>query len=534
MTDEFELQARRSKMAQIRALQDADELRQSQLAVLVPQRRSQEESGQVILEEFWRTGDVVALRDQLGQWAHLPGFQAYGGVNGQMFLNQLVGYSPDQGELSRLLMRCLRLPSDDRSAAVAISDLVTYTESIKKGAHPAPRRSVFFLSFFWALQDHDHFPCFWPSAEGMTRQLGWLSPADDLGELYLNFRELMLSLGEPEPNELALFWASEGSRFIGINPTILERCRRNLELNATRADEQYPDSVAEAAAASNARAIVGELAMAGSALADRVAEALGRSVKAETPSVMWSPKAYRGDGWVRWGVMGEGGSPSVSMRVWVTASGMFIGLHPGWYRSGWYDEARLALQASAPATASWFNVRFNSERVLLDAGDGAEGEFLLGWHLPRLDLSADELADLIVARSADLQPAVDKLVALVGGPQSERDLSAPDPLLPLVKEFITTRPYPTAKDDTARSDRAAMAALLASDEVQIIDLAEFRRIYNGNRYGSPGPQSGLNTTLRDATPAELQEYFSRIHYLLWGEGDDADRIDALLDPERLY
>ena len=106
-------------MAQIRALQDADELRQSQLAVLVPQRRSQEESGQVILEEFWRTGDVVALRDQLGQWAHLPGFQAYGGVNGQMFLNQLVGYSPDQGELSRLLMRCLRLPSDDRSAAAA-------------------------------------------------------------------------------------------------------------------------------------------------------------------------------------------------------------------------------------------------------------------------------------------------------------------------------------------------------------------------------------------------------------------------------
>lgn len=534
MTDEFELQARRSKMAQFRKLQDSDPVRTAQLEVLLPQRQAQTVTGLEILERFWRSGDVVALRDELGQWCHGPGFAAYGGVNGQMFLNQLVSYSPDADALARLLGRCLRAPSDDEQARAFIRELAAHAESVKKGAHPAPRRSMFFLSFFWSLQDGENWPCFWPSAEAMTRQLGWLPPIDEYGDLYIAFRSLVLELGEAQLNELALFWVSEQKVFTGLDPSIIERCRVNVEVASTMVDDSYRDAMVETRAASNARAIIGELALAGQALADQVAEALGRSVKVETPSLFWARKYYRGDGWVRWGVTDEGGSPPASLRLWVTPSGIFIGLHPGWYRNGWYSEARRAVADVIPSSCAVFPVRSDDNRVDPEPDDRWEGEFLLGVHSRHVASNPSQLARQVVGLAADLQPALDRLVAQFGGRVGKAAQPANDPMRARVQQFIEQRPYPSDKDDNAKADRAMMAAQLAPDEVTVMDLVDLRRIYNSNRYANPGPQSVLNSTLRDATPAELQDYLERIHFLLWGEGDDADRIDELLDPNRKY
>lgn len=44
-----------------------------------------------------------------------------------------------------------------------------------------------------------------------------------------------------------------------------------------------------------------------------------------------------------------------------------------------------------------------------------------------------------------------------------------------------------------------MAALLAPEELPVLDLGELRSMINTKGYGSPGPQSILNTTLRDAS-----------------------------------
>ena len=86
MSEEFETRARRGKMAQIVAAQAEDAARVAQLEQLMQLRATQTVTGLEILQRFNTGGDVNALKDELQQWGQGPGFQAYGGVNGQMFL----------------------------------------------------------------------------------------------------------------------------------------------------------------------------------------------------------------------------------------------------------------------------------------------------------------------------------------------------------------------------------------------------------------------------------------------------------------
>lgn len=53
------------------------------------------------------------------------------------------------------------------------------------------------------------------------------------------------------------------------------------------------------------------------------------------------------------------------------------------------------------------------------------------------------------------------------------------------------------------------------------------------RYGSPGPQSVLNTTVRDADEVEMERILRSIGYLCWGEDDPSVRLDRLLTDDQL-
>src|SRR5690606_6622078 len=88
----------------------------------------------------------------------------------------------------------------------------------------------------------------------------------------------------------------------------------------------------------------------------------------------------------------------------------------------------------------------------------------------------------------------------------------------------------TPADEEHHADRRRFAALLAKDAIGLVDPAELATIWTTRRYRSPGPQAVLNTTLRDADPAEYDRILDSVSYLCWGEGEDADRIDDLLDP----
>ena len=126
MNDEFELNARRLKMAQILDAQGSDAVRMAHVEKVLKQRAALDASAKGIVQHFVETLDVEQFRSALDTWGRSDGYQAFGGVNGQMFLNQLVGYSPDADVLARLLARCIEVPSSPQAAARAISDLATH------------------------------------------------------------------------------------------------------------------------------------------------------------------------------------------------------------------------------------------------------------------------------------------------------------------------------------------------------------------------------------------------------------------------
>jgi 5-methylcytosine-specific restriction protein B len=534
--DAQENQRRWRKFEQIAAAQVTDAERMAELETVTADRMARVPEALALLDELDAGGDAEAFRAQLDQWSRRPGFPAFGGVNGQMFVNQLVNYTDDPAELARLLSRVLRPPADETEARDRIRQALALVDQVRRGAHPAPKRVPYVLSFFWSLQDHARWPCMWTSAEKMLTQLGWLVAPPALDDLYLQFREIVLSLGGPEDVEHALSWL-ETHRFTGLDPGLVERCRYAVNLKAQRpADESYPSVDYRRHAENNSRAIVGDLWLLGVDQEEAVANAVGRSVKVVRPPLKWKEGSapYRTDGWVDWRMTG-GSGPSI--RVWATCEGVAVGLDPGLVREGWYGEASVALSGVAPPGMQFFGLHHQAPNRLEAQGDQAPtGQFLLGRWFPGDEaLDRVDLADDVVAIAAELQPAVDRLMHVANNAVSEVT-TAPSPLPDddldgEVERFRRERGYPIEKDGWNRAEREVMASLLAHEELAVLDLGDLRSIINTKRYGSPGPQSVLNTTLRDATTTEIDHLLSTLDFVLWGDGPEEDRIDAALDSD---
>ncbi len=532
--DEREVRRRQRKFAQIAAAETADGDRVSALKAVRAARAERIPEALEILSRLDTTGDVEAFRAELDQWSRRPGYPAFGGVNGQMFVNQLVNYTDDPVGLARLLGQVLRPPAEEAEARDKIERVLALVDEIRRGAHPAPKRVPYVLSFFWALQDHASWPCMWTSAEKMLTQLGWLVAPPTLAELYTEFREIVLSLGHPDDVEHALSWL-ETHRFTGLDPSLVERCQYAVELKAQRApDGSYPSVEYERNAEPNSRAILGDLWLLGANQEQAVANAVGRSVKVVRPPLKFKegPAPYRTDGWIDWR-MASGSGPSV--RVWATCDGVAVGLDPGWVREGWYSEASAALSTVVPSGMEFFGLHHQAPNRLHPEGTTPpDRQFLLGrWFADEEALDRVDFADEVVAIAAELQPSIDRLMQLAGDAEAVPSTVAPqvadDDLADKVQQFRRERGYPIEKDRWNRGEREVMAALLSPEELPFLDLGDLRSIINTKRYGSPGPQSILNSTLRDASPAEIDRILATLDFVLWGDGADEDRIDQALD-----
>lgn len=118
-----------------------------------------------LLADLRHTVDLKAFVERTDSWSRKPTTLAFNGANGQMLLNQLVKHASDPEELARLLAESLTVPASGDEAAAKIRELCDYVESVKVGTHPGPGRVPNFLSYFWALSDHDRWPVIWPSTE---------------------------------------------------------------------------------------------------------------------------------------------------------------------------------------------------------------------------------------------------------------------------------------------------------------------------------------------------------------------------------
>jgi len=522
---EQETARRRRKFQQVIDTQGGDPDRMAHLDAVEAHRAERRAEAVVILDELERSVDVEAFRAATGQWSKRPGFDAFGGVNGQMFLNQVVNAAHDDQELGRLLIEVFRPPADLSDARRRIGLLLAFVESVKKGAHPAPKRVPYVASFFWSLRSPESWPCMWTSAEEMLARLGWLVLTDDHAENYVRFATTLLSLdvGLEEAGH-ALFWLRDHP-FTGLDPSLVQRCRENVEWR--EADGTFARPADAEQAERNARAVIGELGLLASDLEGEVAGAIGRSVKRKGPRLDWAPNVQRADEWVDLRAGGGEGS----MRVWASAAGVAVGLSPDWVRPGWDDEAGRALRSLVPSGMEYVKVSSAYERLDREATYDGGAFFLCRWFPGEKALDRIDFRDDVLAAASELQPAFDELSRLIRGATEAESPRDDHGLAARVAEFRAARGYPNAKDDFHNAERKAMAELLRPEELAVIDLGDFRAIYNGNRYGSPGPQSVLNRSLRDASPVELEEFAEKLGYLLWDETDPPERrIDRLLDP----
>lgn len=528
---DIETEFRRRKYEQIARAQASDEDRRRQLAQGKADRAQRRPEALEILGELRESRDAEVFRAQLQAWVKKPGFGGFDGFNGQMFVHQVVKKSEDKRVIADLLFDVLSAPTNEQEARSKIQRFVEYVDTIKKGGHPAPKRVPFVTSFFWAIQDHDQWPCLWNSAENMLVRLGWLALGPDHPTTYLNFRSIVLSLGEtPDDVEYALYWF-ENHLFTGLDPALVDRCVHNIELNSDQEDPAipYPDPASANAAERNARAILGDLTLLGLNQETSIAQVLGRSVKVTTPKLTFTDAGrFRSDGWVAWRVREVA---LASLRVWVNGEGVAIGLHPGWLNEGWYDKASAAIQPHLPSQVEWFALSSSPLRIERAGSVRPTGEFFVGRWFPKEDaLDRTDFADDVLTATAELKPAMDELARLAGGPTTSGQTRVDDPLTDLVAEFRVKRGYPGDKDSFHIAERKSMAKVLSADELEVMDLSELRSIYNSNRYGGPGPQSVLNRTLRDASPVELEKFAANLRYLLWDEDDpDEQRIDRSLD-----
>ena len=528
--NEVEVARRQRKYKQIAEAQALDLERMAEIAKTESDRAERSTELVPIMDALLAGGSAADFRAAVDKWSRKAGFSGFNSPNGQMFVNQLVGAASDD-EVADLLRRILPVPSSEEVARARLAEGAEFVASVRKGAYPTPTRIPFLCSFFWGWQDSQEWPVAWPSAVRSLVDLSWLEQSGDLAVDYLAFRAQVRSLGAPPADVVHAFYWFDKQRFVGLDPGLTERCARALELTEGRVEGAYSSETDRVEARLHARAVLAELKLLGRALQDAVATTLGRSVKAMLPDVIWGDGVFRGDGWVHWRI---GQANGAGLRVWVTAEGVAIGVHCGWYRNGWYESVPALVEGRVPAGARVMTVKLGNHRLRPDE-DGSGRECVIGWWLAGAQaLDRADLAQQILAAASDLQPVIDAL--LIGADDASAKVVEPDgsddPLQSLKAQFVLERGYPTDKDVHQRADRDRLAEALQPDQLLVGDLTELRGIINTGRYGRPGPMAELNRTLRDADPSELERILEAISYLCWGKDPVDQRIDGLLDPDQ--
>ena len=168
-----------------------------------------------------RLGDFKRNIDSVNKRNRLWGFK---GMNGMMFFNMLYNSSQKVGlmpSLRQTLIECLKMPQDIKEAREKIRDFVTLVENIKalslsKGISrrksPKTKSSLFFLTYFWQIQDPESFPIFYNSLEISFKNLGFLTETKDLDayyESFFRFNDRLKNLFEQYLNRKTDFWYVE-------------------------------------------------------------------------------------------------------------------------------------------------------------------------------------------------------------------------------------------------------------------------------------------------------------------------------------
>ena len=486
---------------------------------------------------------ALELKTKIDAWSRNKPQFGFGGTAGAMFLNQLVKDS-EPGEAERCLRKALAIPSSLEDARSQINLVADFAKELRQqGSSAAAARAGYFTSWFWWMQGGPWEPM-WLRAERTLVAMKWLqTDKSDNGRNFVNYTNLVSLLTDDARQAASvLSWvsredASDSSLKLGLDSTLVNRCLRTYELQREQAaaseDEWFE-------ALTNVEVVLAELKRVGDQCAGEISNVLGVKIKTHTPGPYWiqDPKHLRGGSWVAWQIAEEKNGPSIRLNV--DPLKITIGLN-------------TEISSGRKGILSRFRENFRedlSDGLVRMRMDSVDGKYLLTkatldekWSDICVDISAKKLtsaADLksvIIESVLRLKPVLDKFNGIVSAvnPIENEPHKTPSPvnLQDLYQQFLVQEKYPTQSDKENISTGFAFSQLIQQDRLPALSKQELRKII-ASRYGSPGPQSNLNSTIRDADDEEWSRILRSINYLLWDTTTDvAQRIDAVMSQEGL-
>ncbi|WP_256392869.1 hypothetical protein [Natronoarchaeum rubrum] len=159
-----------------------------------------EEKLQSLIEDF-QTGDVDVVEfksriDGLNKRNQLWGFD---GFIGQMHFNKLLNAAPDEGDFGDRLREAIQAPESVEEAKTKVDSFAEYTQRLKDNdidSDPFPKSTIFFLSYFWHIQQPTEWPIFYPTSEQYLGDEDLLNTDAPYGSRYADFAETLDELRE--------------------------------------------------------------------------------------------------------------------------------------------------------------------------------------------------------------------------------------------------------------------------------------------------------------------------------------------------
>lgn len=463
-----------------------------------------------------RTRDLAVFQHETDKWVRSFG-SGYAGTAGQMIINQINKMAPDPDAAVTVLIDALSTPTSIADAVRKVQVLADYLSTIRVGAHPSPKRAPFVASYYWALDEPTLWPAAWPRSMSYLEYCTGRTDYPDQGERYEDLYRFAIEVdGDPRQFEQVASWWDE-KRPVVADDVLCDRA-------AFRTSKDDVDGAPELYLA-NARALVAAAKHIGDALEEQVAQSAGRTLRTHIPPVMWTGDYPRGDLWVDWRVPDTYG---LAVRVWLNEHGLAVGLRPMVkLEGGWADDALHKVEQHPIAEYKVFAGGRTVAGEDVGFRGGLSGEFMYGRWFNRASVPSLDLAAEVLESARDVAPLIAVFNGDAEGARTDDDLAA------IVAEFKAATAYPTAGHEQDRADRRDFAQLLDSEELAIADPSDLRRIWNTGRYGSAGPMSVLNASVRDADEAEYQRIIQTLSYVCWGEGSPAERIDRALTDDEL-
>lgn len=157
--------------------------------------------------------ELAAFKSRIDGLNKRNRFWGFKGIKGQMFFNMVVNVADDPQECDQEIKSAIALPANEQIASSRMKTFTSYVQRLGEhwvGAgntrHGCPKTGSipFFLSYFWQIQDRDHWPVYYTSSVNAMVDLNLWQPSGELADDYMAYKQLH--------EELARLYAADTGR----------------------------------------------------------------------------------------------------------------------------------------------------------------------------------------------------------------------------------------------------------------------------------------------------------------------------------